>query len=219
MPQTPLALSTPSESLRNSLKSLDCYDAYQALDHPYSSKEVDTKHHILVTAMCLINENGFKALSMNHVVDHSAVSRRTVYKYFTNKESLSTDIAILWATHAQLRVSIRYKAESKELTLSDFMGAIIDFALEYPEILKAVSAGISYPNSHNTRTYQALENQLIHALSFFQDKSKKTPKQLKTKLKTIVESLIYNLIVLASNSEKEPKVKKHLSDLIDIFDL
>lgn len=218
MPQTPLVLSASSQALKDSLKALDCYDAYQALSHPYSSKEVDTKHHILVTAICLINESGFTALSMNHVVDHSSVSRRTVYKYFTNKEYLSTDIAILWAIHAQLRLSITDQTQTGPFTLTDYFNAILDFALEYPEVLKAVSAGISYPSNHSAEVYQALEDQLVNTIAFFKPKSKKTQKQLKTTHKALVESLIYNLIVLATSPEKTDKTKRHLADLINLFE-
>lgn len=214
MPQIPLSLSPSTQALKDSLKALDCYDAYQALNHPYSSKEVDTKHHILVIAICLINEKGFETLNMNHVVDHSAVSRRTVYKYFTNKESLATDIAILWAVHAQLHIPM---ADSR----MGFIESVIEHALEYPQVLKAVSAGIAYPSTQSVGVYHGLETKIIQTLDKIgqQSVSDKTKKQTKIAYKTLVQSLIYHLIVLANQPQKKANAIQHLHDIIRLFDL
>lgn len=218
MPETSISLSATSTQLTESFKALDCYDAYQALNHPYSSKEVDTKHHILVTAIGLIHENGFDSLTMNHLVDNSSVSRRTVYKYFTNKESLCTDIAILWAVHAQLRITLTNQ-NGVQTALSDCIQAIIDFALEHPQVLKAVCAGISYPSQHSGDVYRALENQLITTIDFFKPETsaKRTQKQAKTIHKALVESLIFNLVVLAANPDKKAEVIRHIDDFISIL--
>jgi AcrR family transcriptional regulator len=219
-PPTSLSASTlraNSLALKASLSDLACYDAYQALPHPHSSKEVDTKHHILVSAISLINDKGFDDITMNDVVDCCSVSRRTVYKYFANKENLASEITILWAVNLLLEISKNKLAgDTPKARIRSLIGRLIDDALKYPRLLKSVVTGIVNPVSSVVDVYGAFENETLSLFASLVGLDKHND-QFKLIMRMLLEIYIYNLIALSASPLQREKLENHLFSCLDLL--
>jgi AcrR family transcriptional regulator len=53
-----------------------------------STREVIIRERLLNACVASVAEHGLHDLKMNHIIENSGISRRTVYKYFSNKQEI-----------------------------------------------------------------------------------------------------------------------------------
>ena len=90
------------------------------------SKEQQARRARLVhAARDLASAGGYAAVTMHDVADRAGVARATVYRYFSSKDHLLTEVAADWA---QLIADVPVPAADPEERLSVLLEALIDLA-------------------------------------------------------------------------------------------
>ena len=58
---------------------------------PYPSRKEVTRERLLDACVLSVAEYGLRNVKMNHIIEHSELSRPSVYKYYKNKEAVLVD--------------------------------------------------------------------------------------------------------------------------------
>ena len=58
---------------------------------PYPSRKQVTRERLLDACVLSVAEHGLRNVKMNHIIEHSGLSRPSVYKYYKNKEAILVD--------------------------------------------------------------------------------------------------------------------------------
>ncbi|OUR89255.1 hypothetical protein A9Q81_22170 [Gammaproteobacteria bacterium 42_54_T18] len=58
---------------------------------PYPSRKEVTRERLLDACVLSVAEYGLRKVKMNHIIEHSGLSRPSVYKYYKNKEAVLVD--------------------------------------------------------------------------------------------------------------------------------
>lgn len=58
---------------------------------PYPSRREVTRDRLLDACVLSVAEHGLRKLKMNHIIEHSGLSRPSVYKYYKSKEAVLVD--------------------------------------------------------------------------------------------------------------------------------
>lgn len=90
----------------------------------YPSQEVVNQNRLLDACVDAVAEYGLQALQMNHIIEKSGLSRRTVYKYYGNKAEIINS--------AYIRESVRLLERSLErISSCDSLEDIFVFGFMY----------------------------------------------------------------------------------------
>lgn len=58
---------------------------------PYPSRQEVTRDRLVDACVLSVAEHGLRNLKMNHIIEHSGLSRPSVYKYYKSKEAVLVD--------------------------------------------------------------------------------------------------------------------------------
>jgi AcrR family transcriptional regulator len=72
-------------------------DARIILTRTRTKDQQARRTRLIEAARELAGEGGYAAVTMHDVADRAGVARATVYRYFTSKDHLLTDVASVWA--------------------------------------------------------------------------------------------------------------------------
>ncbi len=74
----------------------DPTDPTSTIPKPSYSKREASRLHILDAARELVMDIGYQSVTMTVVADKAGVSRATLYRYYSTKEQLYSDVSIQW---------------------------------------------------------------------------------------------------------------------------
>jgi AcrR family transcriptional regulator len=105
------------------------------------SREQQARRARLVQAAReLASEGGYPAVTMHDVADRAGVARATVYRYFSSKDHLLTEVAAEWA---QLIADVRVPGEGPAERLSVLLEALVDLAAADLPLTSAVVQAVT----------------------------------------------------------------------------
>lgn len=212
-----LDYSPLSHSLWQELNAPECLQAYLAFKHEYSEQELKTKYQILLAAIVMINDSCYEDMSMNELVNSGIASRRTVYKYFKNKEYLSGEISLVWAIKMFLQLSKKPPAgNNSQEKLYNLFRHQIGEALAYPKLLACAIKGLANPSSNTPVGTIEFEDSTLALYGQLVDLDTESEDN-RIRLRLLMEIYVYNLIALGQNSIERQALEEHMFKAIDLL--
>ena len=105
------------------------------------SKEQQARRARLVEAAReLASEGGYSAVTMHDVADRAGVARATVYRYFSSKDHLLTEVASEWA---RVLADVRAPEADPAERLSVLLEALVDLAAANLPLTSAVVQAVT----------------------------------------------------------------------------
>lgn len=97
---------------------------------PMSSRDNESKQKILLTAMRLIKEKGYDAVTLNDICTAAYVSKNTFYYYFESKEDLLLQFYKILNDNATRNLSSILMAENNVEQYWKMLEPILDFIVD-----------------------------------------------------------------------------------------
>jgi TetR/AcrR family transcriptional regulator, cholesterol catabolism regulator len=109
---------------------------------------------LIEAARELADEGGYAAVTMHDVADRAGVARATVYRYFTSKDHLLTEVATAWARTVTADVATLTSHGTPVERLTTLLEHIIEAAAAELRLTSAIVQGVTSddPGVEESRT-------------------------------------------------------------------
>lgn len=188
-----------------------------------AGKRVDSRTQILDAARELVNSIEYSVLTMKQVADHAGVSRATLYRYYSTKEELYSDVTFQWGQDFVQSVHLEPPVgQTVGQKLSDLIDRAIAQVVTNPNLMAAHIAVISSENSKlkaDRRRLRGLMPSLVYIST-----GDRFSENIEMACTILQHVLIANLILMNAGKTERAQIveelqfvaKKLLSDVWDL---
>lgn len=187
-----------------------------------ASKREASRQQIIEAARTLANELSYPSITMTTVADRANISRATLYRYYSTKEQLYSDVTIKWGIQFvdQMRQNPPTGATTGD-RLQDVIRRTIEVSGENPRLIGAYIATMISDDFSLQSDQRRLKDLMPSMIKIAMINTE--PDKLKLTSATLQHVLISNLILLnAGKTTKEMIIKEMVeiasSLLADIWD-
>lgn len=153
--------------------------------------------HILSVARSQISQYGSTAFNMKQLAEEAQVPRPTLYRYYSSKEFLFSDLALIWGNDLIQRLEAKpIKGKTAGQRISGVFKSILNEAADHPKLIQVVLDSLLSSNQEVVELQDDLSALLPLTLSTSLDLKKVRIK--KSIMDLLLRLLLANLQLLSS---------------------
>ncbi|MCF2529492.1 TetR/AcrR family transcriptional regulator [Yinghuangia soli] len=115
------------------------------------------RERLVRAALDLAAEGGYASVTMHDVADRAGVARATVYRYFTSKDHLLSEVSALWIGQVIDDLTSRHLPEDPGGRLADMLCRLVQVSAENRLLTEAILQAATSPDPSAEASHQTFQ--------------------------------------------------------------